>query len=247
MSLARRSCLIVGAGGLGSPVAMTLSAAGVERIGIIDDDTIDLSNLQRQILHATHDVGRQKVDSAAEVLGDRVEAIQGRVLPENAVDLFSRYDVICDGSDNFGTRFLCNDAAQAARRPLVFAGVLRFAGQAMTILPGETACYRCLFEAPPPEGEVPSCSEAGVLGAVPGVLGAIQSAEALRLLRGERPALAGSLLTADLMTWKFRTVAVPRDPECPACGEASDHSLDPARYAPASCVDSLSSGGTSAW
>jgi molybdopterin-synthase adenylyltransferase len=235
MSLSEKSCLIVGAGGLGSPVALALAAAGVGRIGIVDDDVIDLSNLQRQILHASADVGKKKVESASALLGRRVEAIDGRVLPETARELFSDFDVICDGSDNFGTRFLCSDAAVVTGRPLVFAGVLRFSGQAMTILPGRTACYRCLFEAPPPEGEVPSCSEAGVLGAVPGILGAIQAAEALRLLEGGEPALAGTLLTLDLTTWKSRLVPVPRDPACSACGRSAQASLDPGRYAGARC------------
>jgi molybdopterin/thiamine biosynthesis adenylyltransferase len=243
MKLEQRSCLIVGAGGLGSPVALALTAAGVGRIGIIDDDVIDISNLQRQILHATADVGRQKVASAAAVLGPRIEAIEGRVLPDTAVELFTRYDVVCDGSDNFGTRFLCNDAAILARRPLVFAGVLRFQGQAMTILPGQTACYRCLFEAPPPEGEVPSCSEAGILGAVAGALGAVQASGALQLLSGHEPALAGTLLTLDLLEWKVRRVPVKRDSACPACGDAPNHSLDATRYAPAICAD----GGSPTW
>jgi adenylyltransferase/sulfurtransferase len=245
MTLADKSCLVVGAGGLGSPVAMALAAAGVGRIGVIDDDAIDLSNLQRQILHAEADVGQLKVDSAVKVLGRRIEAIHGRVLPDTAIGLFSRFDVICDGSDNFGTRFLCNDAAIFAGRPLVFAGVIRFVGQAMTILPGQSPCYRCLFESPPPEGEVPSCSEAGVLGAVAGMLGAIQAAEAIKLLECRPPSLAGTLLSLDAISMRVRTIPVRRDPACSACGEEATATLDPERYAPATCRDTpLGDGAT---
>ncbi len=224
--LARASVLVVGAGGLGSPLLLYLAAAGVGRIGIVDDDAVELSNLQRQVAFGTADLHRPKAVAAAEAAlrlnpGVRVEALATRLDAGNALDLVGRYDVICDGTDNFPSRFLLNDACVLARRTLVSAAVLRFEGQLATFKPHAAAglpCYRCLYPAPPPAGLVPACSEAGVMGAVTGVLGALQATEALKEILGIGESLAGRLLLWDALAARMRTIRLPADPDCPACG-----------------------------
>ncbi|MFO1152402.1 MAG: molybdopterin-synthase adenylyltransferase MoeB [Rhodospirillales bacterium] len=224
--------LVVGAGGLGSPLLLYLAAAGVGTIGIVDDDRVDLSNLQRQIVHATGAIGRPKVESAKATLAAinpdvRVIAHQQRLTPANALALVTDYDVIADGSDNFPTRFLVNDACHLGRRPLVSGAVLRFDGQVATFRsfaagPGEPPrgpCYRCLYPAPPPAGAIPSCAEAGVLGAFCGVIGSLQATEVIKELLGIGESLAGWLLVCDGLRGTFRRIRVRPDPGCPLCGE----------------------------
>lgn len=215
---------LVGAGGLGSPVGLYLAAAGVGTIGICDADAVDLSNLQRQILHRTEDVSRPKVFSAKRTMealnpDTKVIPYQTRLTSENILDLIKDYDIVVDGSDNFPTRYLVNDACVFARKPLVSGAVFRFDGQATTIVPYETPCYRCLFETPPPPGMVPSCQEAGILGSVVGVIGTIQATEVLKLILGRGNGLKGKLLLFDAIEMDFRKVKVRRNPQCPVCGE----------------------------
>ncbi|HLA62787.1 MAG TPA: molybdopterin-synthase adenylyltransferase MoeB [Rhodothermales bacterium] len=221
--LAEASVLIVGAGGLGSPVALYLAAAGVGRIGLIDDDRVDVSNLHRQVLYGTASAGRPKVEAAAERLRAlnplcTVEPIQERLTPENALDLIRRFNVVADGTDSFATRYLVNDACVLAGVPNVFASISRFDGQASVFAAGGP-CYRCLFESPPPPGTVPSCAEGGVLGVLPGVLGTIQATEVLKLILGIGDGLVGRLLLVDALGMRFRTLSLPRNPACLACGE----------------------------
>lgn len=216
--------LVLGAGGLGSPAAYYLAAAGVGTLGLVDNDVVDHSNLQRQILHATPDVGTYKTTSAARKLHKlnpdcRILEYIMRVKSGNILDLIEKYDIVLDGTDNFPTRFLINDACVMAKKPLIHAGVFRFEGQAMTILPGSGPCYRCLFPEPPPPGLVPSCQEAGILGCVAGVLGTLQAVEALKLILGIGDLLVGKMLIFDALEMQFRRVTVPRNPECPVCGE----------------------------
>jgi len=216
--------LVVGAGGLGSPLALYLAAAGVGCIGLVDADVVELSNLQRQIAHGTADIGRPKVDSAAESLrriNPLVEVItyQERLGSENVAGLLSGYDIICDGTDNFETRFLLADACVAARKTLITAAVLRFEGQLATFKPHEGGpCYRCLYPAPPPENLVPSCSEAGVLGAVTGVMGTLQATEVVKEITGIGKSLAGYLLVWNALDAEFRKIRLKKDPACPVCG-----------------------------
>src|SRR5262245_29069426 len=217
------SVLIVGAGGLGSPAATYLTAAGVGRIGIADDDRVDASNLHRQPLHRTEDIGSAKADSARETLASinphvRVEAIKQRVSPENALDLVRAYDIVIDGTDNFPTRYLLNDACVLTERPLVYGSVDRFEGQVSLFATQHGPCYRCLFPSPPEPGTVQNCADAGVLGVLPGLIGTLQATEALKLILGLGESLAGRLLLVDTLSMRFRTIAVDRDPECPACG-----------------------------
>jgi len=218
--------LVVGAGGLGSPTLLYLAAAGVGAIGIVDNDCVELSNLQRQIAHTTARIGDPKVHSAAEAAHAinprvRIEAHATRLASDNAMALIEAYDIVCDGTDNFATRFLVADACVLARRTLVSAAVLRFEGQLSVFKPHAdpaSPCYRCLFPEPPPPGVVPSCSEAGVLGAVTGVMGTLQATETLKEILGIGESLAGRLLIWDALTSRFRTVRVPRNPHCPLCG-----------------------------
>jgi adenylyltransferase/sulfurtransferase len=220
------SVLVVGAGGLGSPLLLYLAAAGVGRIGIIDDDVVELSNLQRQVAHTTARLGLPKVESAAVAAHAinpdvAIETHRLRLGPGNALDLIGRYDIVCDGSDNFATRFLVADACVLARRTLVSAAVLRFEGQLSVFKPhlcGEYPCYRCLYPEPPPAGLVPSCSEAGILGAVTGVLGSLQATEVLKEILGIGVSLAGRLLIWDALACCWHTVRLRRHPACPACG-----------------------------
>jgi adenylyltransferase/sulfurtransferase len=215
--------LCVGAGGLGSPVSMYLAAAGVGTLGLIDYDVVDYSNLQRQLLHMTRDVGRPKVESAR----DRLKAINPEVRVDthgfalssaNALDLVSRYDLVVDGSDNFPTRYLVNDACVLTRRPCVYGSIFRFEGHASVFAAADGPCYRCLHPEPPPPGLVPSCAEGGVLGVVPGIIGTIQATEALKLILETGEPLVGRLLILDALRMKFREVRLKRDPECPVCG-----------------------------
>ena len=217
------SVLIVGAGGLGSPAALYLAAAGVGRIGIIDFDAVDVTNLQRQILHDTKSVGSSKTASARsrlEALNPlvRIETIDDELTAANALEIIAAYDVVVDGTDNFKTRYLTNDACVLLGKPNVYGSVLRFEGQASVFATPDGPCYRCLFREPPPPGLVPSCAEAGVLGVMPGLIGTVQATEAIKLLLGVGETLAGRLLLVDGLRMHFRTIRVRRDPECPACG-----------------------------
>ena len=222
--LLEASVLIIGAGGLGSPAALYLAAAGVGKLGIVDSDCVELSNLQRQVLHGTADLGRPKAESARDRLRSlnsdiEIEAYNLRLTSENALDLFASYGLVIDGSDNFPTRYLVNDACVLAGKPLFFAGILGFDGQALTILPGETACLRCVFPEPPPPGLLPTCQEAGVLGTVAGLLGLIQANEALRFLLGTGELLTNRLLLVDARSSVFHEFKVQRNADCALCGE----------------------------
>lgn len=215
---------MVGAGGLGCPVGYYLAAAGVGTLGIVDNDDVELSNLQRQIAHSMDWLGRPKVESAKhtfEALNPDVKVVAHRLrlTHENVRGLIREYDIVVDGSDNFPTRYLVNDACVLEGKPLVSGAILRFEGQVTTILPGEGHCYRCLFEEPPPPGLVPSCQEAGVLGVMPGVIGALQATEVLKLILGKGEVLKNGLLIYDALKMGFRKVRVQRNPACPVCGE----------------------------
>lgn len=217
------SALIVGAGGLGSPAALYLTAAGIGKLGLIDSDVVDLSNLQRQILHFTPDVGHPKLDSARRKLTSMnpdldLVTYETRLMSHNALEILSGFDVIIDGTDNFPTRYLINDACVMLGKPLVHAGIFRFEGQILVIRPGEGPCYRCLYPDPPPAGLVPSCQEAGILGAVAGVLGVLQATEAIKILTGIGTPLVGRLLLFDALNADFRKVRIPRDLDCAVCG-----------------------------
>ncbi len=216
--------LCVGAGGLGSPALLYLAAAGVGTLGIVEGDVVDDSNLQRQIIHFTADVGRSKLDSAREKIARinpdvAVVAHPGFLAAANAVEIVSGYDFVVDGTDNFAAKFLVNDACVLAGVPFSHAGILRFEGQAMTVVPGRGRCYRCLFRQPPPAGAVPSCAEAGVLGAIAGVLGTIQATEALKFLLGKGDLLVDRLLIFDALAMRFREIRGGRDPGCAVCGD----------------------------
>ncbi len=216
--------LAIGAGGLGSPMLAYLAAAGVGTIGIVDYDVVDLSNLQRQIIHGTSDIGRPKVDSAADRIAEMnpnvvVVKHQVPITSENAFEIIEQYDIVVNGADNFATRYLVNDASFMLRKPLVDGSIFLFEGQITTFMPGE-GCYRCLYPSPPPPGMVPSCAEAGVLGALPGTVGAIQATEVLKLLLEVGEPLKNRLLLYDALAMEFRTVNIRRDPQCPLCGDA---------------------------
>lgn len=222
-SLLEAKVLIVGAGGLGSPIALYLALAGVGTIGIVDFDDVDVSNLQRQVLHTDADIGRPKVQSAKDTLeayNKDVNVIlhECPLMSDNAMEIMSQYDVIVNGADNFATRYLVNDASYLAGKPLVDGSILLFDGQATVFIPGN-GCYRCLFPEPPPPGEVPSCAEAGVLGVLPGMVGTIQATEAIKLIIGIGQSLSGKLLLIDALDMEFRAVKIRRDPNCPLCGD----------------------------
>ena len=215
--------LMVGAGGLGSPISIYLTLAGVGTVGLVDFDDVDVTNLQRQILHFNDDIGRPKVESAVETLKaynpDTVVKVHEEPISSvNAMDIMEDYDIIVNGADNFPTRYLVNDAAYLSGKPLVDGSILLFDGQATTYLPGQ-GCYRCLFPSPPPPGEVPSCAEAGVLGMLPGMVGTIQATEVVKLILGVGDSLSGKLLLIDALSMDFRTVKIRRNPECPLCGD----------------------------
>jgi adenylyltransferase/sulfurtransferase len=215
--------LLVGAGGLGSPLALYLAAAGVGTLGLIDFDAVDLTNLQRQVLHGTGDVGRSKLASARDRIADinphvRLETFETRLTSANALDIAREFDIIVDGTDNFATRYLVNDCSVLLGKPNVYGSVFRFEGQASVFAAAGGPCYRCLFPEPPPPGLVPSCAEGGVLGVLPGLIGTIQATETLKLLLGAGTPLIGRLLLIDALHLRLRTVNVRRDPACPACG-----------------------------
>lgn len=219
------SVLLVGAGGLGSPAAMYLAAAGVGRIGLVDFDRVEASNLQRQVLYGTSDVDRPKLEAAAERLEDLnphvdVEAHELRLTSDNALDIIDEYDVVADGTDNFPTRYLVNDACVMTGTPNVYASIFRFEGQVSVFATEDGPCYRCLYEEPPPPGLVPSCAEGGVLGVLPGFIGSLQATEVIKLLAGIGEPLVGRLLMANALEMNFRTLDVRTNPDCPVC---SDH------------------------
>jgi len=221
------SVLVIGAGGLGSPAALYLAAAGVGTLGIVDDDAVDLTNLQRQVLHDTHRIGRPKVESATETIEAlnpdvSVRPHAERLEASNVLDVMKGYDVVVDGTDNFPTRYLVNDASMHLRVPVVHGSVFRFEGQASVFWPYEGPCYRCIFPAPPPPEFAPNCAVAGVLGALPGIIGTIQAVEAIKLVLGIGDPLVGRLLTYDALAQRFDTMHVSRDPSCPACGDEDD-------------------------
>jgi molybdopterin/thiamine biosynthesis adenylyltransferase/rhodanese-related sulfurtransferase/molybdopterin converting factor small subunit len=218
------SVLMIGTGGLGAPLGMYLAAAGVGRLGIMDFDVVDSSNLQRQIIHGTKDVGRRKVDSARDRLADinpfiEIETHEARLTSENALGLFRNYDIIVDGTDNFPTRYLVNDACVLTGKPNVYGSIFRFEGQASVFWAERGACYRCLYPAPPPAGLVPSCAEGGVLGVLPGIIGAIQATETIKIILGAEDILVNRLVLFDAWHMKFRDLKLRKDPSCPVCGE----------------------------
>lgn len=231
IKLMEAKVLLIGAGGLGSPAAMYLAAAGVGTLGIVDFDTVDVSNLQRQLLHGNKDVGRAKVDSAADRLKDlnpdvKVVGYRTPISSDNALDIIKDFDLVINGSDNFPTRYLVNDACQFLKKPLVDGSIFMFEGQVTVYQPAVPEkgieggpCYRCLYPDPPPPGEVPSCSEAGVLGVLPGIVGSMQAVEAVKLILGVGEPLVGRLLMVDTLDMSFRTLKVKRNHECPVCGD----------------------------
>ncbi len=218
--------LIVGAGGLGSPAALYLASAGVGHIGIMDDDHVDLTNMQRQIIHSSESIGIPKVLSAKKRIGMlnpdvRVSALQERLQEDNAKDIFENYDFILDATDNFEAKFLINDTCVALKKPFSYGGIQEFQGQLMTFVPGEGPCYRCIFEEPPEDGVIPTCREVGVIGCMAGIIGTLQSMEAVKYLLGIGDLLTGKLLTVDALTMEFRQVRfTKKNPECPVCGKA---------------------------
>ena len=219
------SVLCIGAGGLGSPIAMYLAAAGIGKIGLVDFDTVDFSNLQRQIIHGTEDVGRPKTDSAKETIASinpnvEVVAHKTRISSENALELIAPYDIVVDGTDNFPTRYLTNDACVLLKKANAYGSIFRFEGQASVFAPHLGGpCYRCLYPEPPPPGMVPSCAEGGVLGVLPGIIGCIQATEILKLALGKGSSLVGRFLLFNALDMKFRELKLRRDPQCPICGD----------------------------
>ena len=215
--------LCIGAGGLGSPLALYLAAAGVGTLGLVDFDVVDLTNLQRQIIHTVDDVGRPKLESAAEKLGAinplvNVIKFETRLNSANALDIFRQFNIVADGTDNFPTRYLVNDACVLTGKPNVYASIFRFEGQASVFAAENGPCYRCLYPEPPPPGLVPSCAEGGVLGILPGLLGVIQATEVIKLILGSGEPLIGRLLLVDALSMHFRELRLRKNPECPACG-----------------------------
>ena len=218
------SILLIGAGGLGSPLGLYLAAAGVGRLGLVDFDVVDFSNLQRQILHGTEDVGRPKLHSAADSIRSinpevQLDLYETHLRSDNAFDILGPYDIVIDGTDNFQTRYLVNDACVLLNKPNVYGSIFRFDGQASVFAPPEGPCYRCLYPEPPPPGEVPSCAEGGVLGILPGLVGCIQATEAVKLILGEGTPLIGRLLLYDALQMSFQEFKVRRNKKCPLCGD----------------------------
>jgi adenylyltransferase/sulfurtransferase len=218
------SVLLIGAGGLGSPLGLYLAAAGIGRLGLVDFDVVDFSNLQRQIIHGTGDVGRPKLHSARERIQAinpevKVDCYETKLSSANALDIARSYDIIIDGTDNFQTRYLVNDVCVLLKKPNVYGSIFRFDGQASVFWPPHGPCYRCLYPEPPPPGEVPSCAEGGVLGILPGLVGCIQATEAVKLILGKGEPLIGRLVLYDALSMKFREFKVRRNPKCPMCGD----------------------------
>ncbi len=225
LKLKRAKVLMVGTGGLGAPLGLYLAAAGVGKIGIVDFDVVDFTNLQRQVIHGTSDVGRKKLDSAADRMNEinpNVEIVKYGVAltSENALDILKDYDIVVDGTDNFPTRYLVNDACVLLGKPNVYGSIFRFEGQATVFAHGDGPCYRCLYPEPPPPGLVPSCAEGGVLGILPGTIGVIQATETVKLILGAGETLAGRLLLYDALAMRFRELKLRRNPECPVCGDS---------------------------
>src|SRR5687767_212923 len=223
--LKNASILLIGCGGLGSPLSMYLSAAGVGRLGLVDFDITDFTNLQRQVAFGTQDVGRPKVEATKDRINQinpnvQVTTFRTKLSSENVMDIFKDYDIIIDGTDNFPTRYLVNDACVLLKKPNVYGSIFRFDGQASVFHPPLGPCYRCLYPEPPPPGEVPSCAEGGVLGVLPGLVGCIQATEAIKLLLGQGEPLIGRLLLYDALRMSFREFKVRRNPRCPLCGDA---------------------------
>ncbi len=224
LKLKQAKVLLIGAGGLGAPLSLYLTAAGVGRIGLVDFDTVDFTNLQRQVIHGTSDVGRKKLDSAADAMrevnpGVRIDRFDTALTSENALEILRDYDVIVDGTDNFPTRYLVNDACVLLGKPNVYGSIFRFDGQASVFAYPGGPCYRCLYPEPPPPGLVPSCAEGGVLGVLPGLIGMIQATETVKLILGIGQPLVGRLLVYDALAMSFRELKLRRDPECPICGD----------------------------
>ncbi len=224
LKLKNAKVLLVGAGGLGAPLGLYLAAAGIGKIGIVDFDVVDYTNLQRQVIHGTRDVGRKKLDSAGDRMADinpHVEVVKHEVAltSENALDVLRDYDIVVDGTDNFPTRYLVNDACVLLNKPNVYGSIFRFEGQATVFAYEGGPCYRCLYPEPPPPGLVPSCAEGGVLGILPGLVGLIQATETVKLIMGIGEPLVGRLLRYDALEMKFREYKLRRDPECPVCGD----------------------------
>jgi adenylyltransferase/sulfurtransferase len=223
LKLKQARVLCIGAGGLGSPLALYLGAAGVGTLGIVDFDVVDFTNLQRQIIHGTQDVGRKKLDSAADTLRKinpniEIRKFETRLTSTNALELFHEFDIIADGTDNFPTRYLVNDACVLAGKPNVYGSIFRFEGQASVFATKEGPCYRCLYPEPPPPGLVPSCAEGGVLGILPGLVGVIQATETIKLILGSGEPLIGRLLLVDALGMRFRELKLRKNPDCPVCG-----------------------------
>ncbi len=224
LKLKKAKVLCIGTGGLGAPLGLYLAAAGVGRIGLVDFDSVDFTNLQRQVLFGTSDVGRPKITAAADRLRNlnpeiQIDAYEAQLTSENALDLFKDYDIIVDGTDNFPTRYLVNDACVILGKPNVYGSIFRFEGQITVFGYSDGPCYRCLYPEPPPPGLVPSCAEGGVLGVLPGIVGTIQAAETLKLIIGKGQPLVGRLLLFDALAMKFRELKLRKNPECPVCGK----------------------------
>ncbi len=223
LKLKQAKVLCIGAGGLGSPLALYLGAGGVGKLGIVDFDVVDFTNLQRQVIHGTSDVGRAKLDSARDTLLEinpnvEIETFATRLSSDNALDIFREYDIVADGTDNFPTRYLVNDACVLLGKPNVYASIFRFEGQASIFYAEQGPCYRCLYPEPPPPGLVPSCAEGGVLGVLPGIMGCIQAMETIKLILGRGEPLIGRLLLFDALGMKFRELKLRKNPDCPICG-----------------------------
>src|SRR6202521_2574153 len=224
LKLAQAKVLMIGAGGLGAPLGLYLAAAGVGRLGIVDFDVVDITNLQRQVTFTTSDIGRAKLDAAKDRLAGlhpkiQIDTYTTRLTSDNALDLFKDYDIIVDGTDNFPTRYLVNDACVLLNKPNVYGSIFRFEGQASVFATKQGPCYRCLYPEPPPPGLVPSCAEGGVLGVLPGVIGCIQATETVKLILGIGETLVGRLLLYDALSMRFRELKLRKNPECPVCGE----------------------------
>src|SRR3984885_9436971 len=224
LKLKNASVLLVGTGGLGAPAALYLAAAGIGRIGLVDFDVVDYTNLQRQVIHGTKDVGKPKIDSAIETMQDinpfvKLDRHEVALSSENALDILKDYDYIVDGTDNFPTRYLVNDACVLLKKPNIYGSIFRFEGQATVFAYPGGPCYRCLYPEPPPPGLVPSCAEGGVLGILPGIIGLVQATETVKLILGIGDTLVGRLMLYDALGMKFREMKLRRDPDCPVCGD----------------------------